>query len=192
LHVLLPIYDDTTGIYVPHHLPTSDGKRNRPIMIWSIDSSHMAADFVAYTKDYSCFSWDRTLVFEECIVIPEVLVCRSLGSSVPLPRKLSPLTQEAQSPYPATSAHISIIPTSIRRLSHKHGIQKPDAIRSTYEGCRELKIKCKPSAIDGTCMKCSKKGQPCVFAPRASYANPAENSKSSVSHLPVAAHVRSA
>jgi hypothetical protein len=84
---------------------------------------------------------------------------RSAAPSLPAPTNLQAYERQTR-PTSAPSASTDL-------QSHDH--QSTAALRTTCEGCRKLKVKRKPGAINGICMKCSKKRQPCVFAPRASY-----------------------
>lgn len=90
--ILLPIFDDTTSIYVPGLLPTPHpGRAGLALMIPFIESSRMAALFVACSpiavapnKHCGCDSSDSP-AFAECRAIPKGVICRSLGGSPPLP-----------------------------------------------------------------------------------------------------------
>jgi hypothetical protein len=89
---LLPIFDDNTGIYVPGRLPAPHHSRaGRPLMIPAIESSRMAALFIACSpfavapsSQCGCDSSDSP-TFAECLAIPRVVICRSLGGSLALP-----------------------------------------------------------------------------------------------------------
>jgi len=90
--LLLPIFDDTTSIYVLGRLPTPYGGRaSLTLIIPFIELSRIVALFVAYSlivvapnKHYGCNS-SNSLAFVECLVIPKGVICRSLRGSPPLP-----------------------------------------------------------------------------------------------------------
>lgn len=90
--ILLPIFDDTTSIYVLGLLPTPyPSYAGLTLMIPFIESSYIVALFVAYSpivvapnKHYGCDS-SNSLAFIECRAIPKGIIYRSLRGSPPLP-----------------------------------------------------------------------------------------------------------